>query len=72
MIARIIWADEAPDTRLDVNLVPYMHRHMLELAAKGMSPAEITEHLNDQALRNLQGNTWSTLTVKSTTGRQRK
>ncbi len=62
--ARIVWADNEPDTRLDIKRPAYCHRLILEWTLQGVEAAEIAAKLNALGLRTFQGREWSKETVQ--------
>lgn len=53
-------------------LLAYAHRIILDLAGKGVEPAEIARQPNEEGLLTLQRRPWCKETVRSFVGRERK
>lgn len=63
VVATVHRADGEPDTRVEAKLMGYRARLIRELAASGVTPAEIANTLNREGLQTLKGRPWAARTV---------
>lgn len=64
ILARIVWANGDPDTRLDIKQSPYAHRRIGALHRRGKDVAAIVAALNEEGLFTRQGNPWTADSVR--------
>ena len=58
-IVRLVWADPAPDTVIEVKRFAYYRRLIVEGVDEGLTLQQIATRLNDMSLRTRLGRQWS-------------
>jgi len=70
--ARIVWADDEPDTEIDAVLNLHGHRIARQLLDEGVSWQGVADRLNEMGIPTMQGRAWTAKTVFQIAYRRRK